>query len=173
MVLACIPSLISNVLNASLTHLITLSKVEKVVFGMTKEKAPSPDGFLVEFFQEFWDIVKLDLLEVVQVSFQNKQVLQALNATFLILILKKEGVDQLEFFRPIVLCNVVYKIIIKLIAEMLKSCLPIVISKEQGGFVAGRQILDGVMVDFESIHSMTTSKDRSMFIKLDMAKAYD
>lgn len=37
----------------------------------------------------------------------------------------------------------------------------------------GRQILDGVVISMETIHSMATSKDKAMFIKLDMAKAYD
>ena len=37
----------------------------------------------------------------------------------------------------------------------------------------GRQILDGVVVATETIHSMANSKDKAMFIKLDMAKVYD
>ena len=47
------------------------------------------------------------------------------------------------------------------------------ISKEQGGFVGGRQILDGVVIASEAIHSMATSKEKAMFVKLDLAKAYD
>lgn len=99
--------------------------------------------------------------------------LRALNTTFLVLIPKKEGADKLEFFRPITLCNVVYKIITKLIVERLKPCLLVLISEEQGGFVAGRQIQDGVVVTSKVIHPMANSKEKSMFIKLDMAKAYD
>lgn len=102
------------------------------MFGMNKGKAPSLDGFLVEFFQEFWDIINMDLLEVVRESLRCKQMLRALNSTFLILIPKKNGANKLEFFRPIPFCNVVYKIITKLIAERLKNCLPLVIFEEQG-----------------------------------------
>ncbi|XP_059067662.1 uncharacterized protein LOC131858440 [Cryptomeria japonica] len=50
MILSCIPSLITNVMNASLMRPISLSKLEEVVFGMHKGKAPDPDKFLVEFF---------------------------------------------------------------------------------------------------------------------------
>ena len=67
----------------------------------------------------------------------------------------------------------VYKIITKLIAERLKPLLSTLISLEQGGFVEARQILDGVGVAMEAIHSMANSKERAMFMKLDMAKAYD
>ena len=89
------------------------------------------------------------------------------------LIPKKEGVDRFDQFRPIALCNVVYKIITKLIVERLKPFLGPLISGEQGGFVDGRLILDGVVIASEVVHSMANSKEKAMFIKLDMAKAYD
>ena len=113
----------------------SMSELEGVVFGMRKGKALGPNGFPIEFFQEFQDIINHDLLDVVQESYSNKEMLRALNATFLILIPKKEEANQLDFFRPIALCNVVYKIITKLLVERLKVWLPMVISKEQGGFV--------------------------------------
>ena len=86
---------------------------------------------------------------------------------------KKEGANNLESFHPIALCNVVYKIITRLIADRLKICLLVVISEEQGGFVVGKKILDGIVIGSEVIHSMHISNKQAMFIKLDMAKAYD
>ena len=172
-ILECIPQLVSDSMNRDLLRPIMLEELEKVVFGMKKGKAPGPDGFPIEFFQEFWEIIKFDLLEVVQESYQNKQMLKSLNATFLALIPKVDGANSLDQFRPIALCNVTYKIITKLIAERLKPFLATLISKEQGGFVGGRQILDGVVIASEAIHSMATSKEKAMFIKLDLAKAYD
>ena len=99
--------------------------------------------------------------------------LKSLNSTFLALIPKKEEANRLDQFRPIALCNVVYKIITKLIVKRLKPLLGSLISAKQGGFVEGRQILDGVVIEMEVIHSMSTSKEKAIFIKLDMAKAYD
>ncbi|XP_057833963.1 uncharacterized protein LOC131044623 [Cryptomeria japonica] len=61
----------------------------------------------------------------------------------------------------------------EVVLERLKVWLPNLISGEKGGFVASRQILDGVVITSEAIHSMAISRDKSMFIKLDMAKAYD
>lgn len=99
--------------------------------------------------------------------------LWVLNSTFLALIPKVEGADRLSQFLPISLYNVTCKIISKLIAERLKKWLAVLISEEQSGFVVGHQILDGVIVATKTIHSMANSKDKAMFIKLDMAKAYD
>lgn len=72
--------------------------------------------------------------------------LKSLNATFLALIPKIEQANSLDQFKPIALCNITYKIITKLIAERLKPYLASLISEEQGGFVSGRQILDGVVM---------------------------
>ena len=160
-------------MNQQLMREISLEELEGTVFNMKKGKAPGPDGFPIEFFQEFWEIIKFDLLAVVHESQQNKQMLRALNATFLALIPKMEGADRLSQFRPISLCNVIYKIISKLMADRLKKGLADLISEEQSGFVAGRQILDGIVIATEVIHSMAKSKEKAMFIKLDMAKAYD
>lgn len=55
----------------------------------------------------------------------------------------------------------------------LKSILPELISQEEMGFVKGRQIIDGIVVEQEAIHSLKNSKTKGMLIKLDLAKAYD
>ena len=55
-------------MNDSLIHPILMSRVENVVFGMNKGKALGPDGFPVEFFQEFWEIINMDLLKMVKES---------------------------------------------------------------------------------------------------------
>ena len=78
---------------------------------MHNGKAPGSDGFNVDFFKKCWRIVKHDILEVVEYSCKSKKVLRALNESFIALIPKQEKATSLDRFRPIVLCNVVYKII--------------------------------------------------------------
>jgi hypothetical protein len=67
---------------------------------------------------------------VVEESRVSGKFLPALNATFLTLIPKEERVTNPKNFRPIALCNVIYKIISKVIALRLKPILPFIISKE-------------------------------------------
>jgi hypothetical protein len=71
-ILDCIPPLVSDEMNEALLSPVQLPELEKVVFNMKKGKAPGPDGFPIEFFQEFWELIKLDLLDVVQESYRNK-----------------------------------------------------------------------------------------------------
>lgn len=100
-------------------------------------------------------------------------ILLALNATFLTLIPKTDTAATPAKFRPISLCNVIYKIISKVIVNRLKPLMPSLISQEQTSFVEGRQILDGIIIAHEVIHTLRTSSSPGMVIKLDIAKAFD
>jgi hypothetical protein len=168
-----IPKLITPEQNAALNRPISKEEVDKAVKDMPPGKAPGPDGFTTDFFHHCWDIIGQDVWEVVEESRSSGQVLQAFNATFLTLIPKEERVTNPKQFRPIALCNVIYKIITKVIANRLKPILPFIISKEQAGYVEGRQIMDSVILANEVVSSLKTTKTPGMLIKLDLSKAFD
>jgi len=78
-------------------------------------------------------------------------------------------------WRPIAVCNVLYKIISKVLANRLKKVLPNCISDNQSTFILGRSILDNVMVEIEVLHFMkakTRGEDMYVALKLDISKAY-
>jgi hypothetical protein len=99
-----------------------------------------------------------------------------INATFIALIPKVSPVTSVHDFQPISLCNVVYKLIFKALADRLKVVPPKVIFKYQSVFVLGRLITDNILVAYEALHTMATHmKGRKgyMAINVDMSKAYD
>jgi hypothetical protein len=110
---------------------------------------------------------------MVEESRKNGRVSGALNATFLALIPKSENPGSFGEYRPIALCNLVYKIITKIIANRIKSTLSFGISKEQFGFLEGRQITDAIGIVQEALHSIKVKNIKALVLKLDMIKAYD
>ena len=118
-------------------------------------------------------MVEEEVVEIVEESRTKKGVLRAFNATFLSLVPKETGANCPDKFRPIALCNLVYNIISKFIANHLKTLLPSLICPKQFGFVEGCQILDGVILVHEVLHSLQSSSQPRMLIKLDITKAYD
>lgn len=79
-------------------------------------------------------------------------------------------------YRPISLCNVIFKIITKAIANRLEPILPDIVKENQSVFVPNRHIMDNALIAFDIFHCMKkekTGKKRTMSLKVDIAKAYN
>lgn len=170
---SAIPSLVTEDQNKALMRVVTLEEIEETMKAMKKGTAPGPDGFTMDFYQAGWHFLGIEILDLVEESRMHQKVWPAINSTFYALIPKGDNLEDANGFRPIALCNVIYKIITSLIAKRLKPLLDKLISAEQTGFVEGRQILDGLVVTQEVIHSLKVKKQKGMMIKLDFSKAYD
>ena len=79
-------------------------------------------------------------------------------------------------YRPISLCNVIYKLAFKTVANRLKTVLSSIVNENQSAFTKGRFITDNILVSYETMHYISykrTGKIGEMALKLDMSKAYD
>jgi hypothetical protein len=165
-----------DVMNATLLKEFTTLEVKVALNQMHPLKSSGPDGFSACFYQRAWHIVKVEVCQTV-LGFLNQGLFDSdLNATHIALIPKIKNPSTVLDYRPISLCNVVYKLISKVLANRLKKVLPHIISQEQSAFIPGRLITDNVLVAFEAMHTMDgrmKGREGYMALKLDMSKAYD
>ena len=128
------------------------------------------------FFQKYWHIVGSDVTNAVLDFLQQGRMLGCVNFTNIVLIPKVQAPNNMSQFRPISLCNVLYKIISKVLVNRMKFILPQVISDSQSSFVPGRMITNNVIISFEMLHylkNLRSGQNAQMAAKLDMSKAYD
>ncbi|XP_042962692.1 uncharacterized protein LOC122296963 [Carya illinoinensis] len=163
-------------MNEKLSRRFTAVEVEKAVKQMAPLKAPGPDGFGPCFYQNHWGIVSEEVNKAALAILNGSPLDPTLNYTYLALIPKTKSPRKVTEYRPISLCNVLYKIVSKTITNRFKGVLAEIISPKQSAFLPGRLINDNIMIAYELLHSMRNRKKGkvgSMAMKLDMSKAYD
>ncbi|KAL8463018.1 hypothetical protein ACS0TY_033871 [Phlomoides rotata] len=89
-----IQSMVDPVDNEMLTTFPSVEEIKRAVFDMEPSSSPSPDGFGGSFYQACWDIIALDVTEVVRYFFTTIHIPFGLNSSFVTLILKKPGANR-------------------------------------------------------------------------------
>jgi hypothetical protein len=120
---------------------------------MRSNATPGPDGLNAAFYKATWSWSKQDVHNLVSTFYDTASLPTELNQTFITLIPKKPNPTIPQDFRPISLCNVIYKIISKSLADRLKPHLPASIFPTQSAFIAGRHISSNVILTQEIVHS--------------------
>jgi hypothetical protein len=167
---------ISEEMNHDLCKDFSDDEISDALFQIGPIKAPGPDGLPSRFFQRNWASLKQDVTTAVRNFFSTGLMAEGINDTVIILIPKGAELESLADYRPISLCNVVYKIISKCLANRLHPILDSIISETQSAFVPGRLITGNAIIAFEGFHKIQHSKNPNnnhCAYKLDQSKAYD
>jgi hypothetical protein len=163
-------------MNDAMLKPFSSEEIRRALFQMSPCKAPSPDSMTALFFQKYWHIVGVDVTFAILDFLNSGSMLGSINFTKIALISKVKNPKSMAKFRPISLCNVLYKIASKVLVNKMKPILPQVISDSQSAFVPSRLITDNVIMAFEVLHylkNLGTGNNFQMAAKLDMSKAYD
>ncbi|KAL0451735.1 UNVERIFIED_CONTAM: putative mitochondrial protein [Sesamum latifolium] len=175
-VVSSLENRVSEAMNEDLLRRYTSEEIEQTLKQMHPLKSLGPDGMSPIFFHKYWNIVRLDICACVLDFLNNGSLNPTLNFTLVVLIPKCSNPEEMAHFRPISLCNVIYKLTSKMIANRLKPFLASIISPSQSAFVPSRLITDNVLFAYELNHFLrhkTWGRVGHASIKLDINKAYD
>ena len=153
-VVAHIPCTITDELNAELLVDFTREEMVVALKQMEPLKVLGPDGLPPLFFQRYWHVVGDDVTEVVLSCLSTGVIPTSLNSTFITLIPKVKSPSKVSEFRPISLCNIVYKLVSKVVANRMRGTLPLMILESQSAFQSDKAISDNILEAFETLHPM-------------------
>lgn len=115
----------------------TKVKFEKVLFQMHSDKASGSDDFNLGFYQKFWNVLEDGIYAAALSWIEQGMFPYSLNNTVITLIPKCDDLATMRDLRLIALCNVIYKVVSKVLANRLKSILPDTIFETQFAFIKG------------------------------------
>ncbi|KAI0497161.1 hypothetical protein KFK09_020383 [Dendrobium nobile] len=158
-----------------LTMDISDEEVWAAVHSMGNNRAPGRDGISTSFLKFYWPIIKEDVLLAIRDFFETNTMSEKWRETLIILIPKVGNADSPAKFRPISLCQSIYKVIAKILVSRMKPVLADIIGEEQGAFVPGRSISNHGLLAQEIISTFQHSTKAAglMALKIDMEQAYD
>jgi len=173
MIIAHIPRVVSKDENFMLVRCPSNDEIKKVVFAFNSDSVPGPDDFEGIFFHGCWDIVDSDVCNVVKQFFSHNWILPWMNANVVSLILKIHRATSIKDLRPIAMANFSFKIISKILADMLAFIAARIISPNQNGFINGWHIKDCIDITSEAINMFSKKiSSGNVAFKIDISKAF-
>lgn len=136
-----------------------VSKAE--IKSMEGMNALRPDGFPPCFFQKNWDIVGAAVVNFVKKAFANGEFPDHMNESLIALIRKQDNSEMMSLFQSIAPCNVMAKLITKIVANRLKPLMGKLVGPNQASFIPGRQASDNMIIVQEILHSMKKRKEEN------------
>jgi hypothetical protein len=115
------PCFVEEEENEELMAEVSESELKEVLHSFQKDKISGPDGWSMEFFVAIFELISLDLLKFIEESRVNGFMYPPLNAIVIDLIPNQYTPNILDDYRPISLCNCIYKIIAKIIRRRIKG----------------------------------------------------
>ncbi|XP_075091889.1 uncharacterized protein LOC142172035 [Nicotiana tabacum] len=169
-----VPSMVTMDQNLELSRLPTIEEVRATVFDLSGESASDPDGFTGLFYQTPWDVIGVDIHNMVLHFYGGAALPKSITHTNLVLLPKKPRVETFSDLRPISLSNFINKVLSRVLHDRLEIFLPSLITPNQSGFVKGRSISENILLTQEIVTDIRLrGNPANVVIKLDMAKAYD
>ena len=131
----------SEVDKSKLEGELSVDECRQILKSFSSGKSPGEDGFTIEFYVQFFELLAPDLLKSLNAGYFRGEMSVSQRRGVITLIPKDDAnLVELSNWRPITLLNVDYKIASKAIASRIKNVLPSLIHSDQSGFMKERFI---------------------------------
>ncbi|XP_010694927.2 uncharacterized protein LOC104907665 [Beta vulgaris subsp. vulgaris] len=151
-------------------------EVREAMFGIGDAKSPGLDGSTAEFFKTHWVSLGPQVFQAVNHFLTTGFFFREWNQTLIVLLPKCPNPKDVTQFRPISLCNTIYKCDSKCLVNRLRPLLPDLITEYQSAFIPGRHMDDNILISHELNHVLNKHRRGNVHLaalKIDMNKAYD
>lgn len=156
-----------------LTAPFSREEIYQTLHQLGKWKSPGSDDLPIGFYVDNWDLINNFVYDTILGILSGQVSIEKFNYTDLILFPKGKTQSIPVDYRPIGLCNVIYKIMSKTLSNRLPGVLPSLISLFRSAFIKGRTATDGPLVGMEILHHISKSSSNPITLKLDLSKAFD
>ena len=152
-----------------------MEEVRTTLFLMGPDKAPGPDGVTARLLQKHWPLFACDLTSAIKEVFLTRRTPANWLNSRIVLIPKIEEPKTPKDYRPITVGNIIYRLLMKIIANRLQPHMTALISNNQTAFIRNRNIADNTILVREILHSFQSRsyKENAFMLKADITKAFD
>lgn len=141
-------------MNNIISEILCTQQIWQSICSLSADSALGIDDFTGHFFQGCWSIIQTERVEMVHSFVLGEYLYHRIASTSISLIPTVNKPKSLTEYRPISLCNFARKVISKILATSLSRVLPLVINKQQFGFVRGRSIHESVALAQEIVEDL-------------------
>ena len=153
---------------------LTYDECKQVLETFQNDKSPGEDGFTVEFYNFFFELLGHNLVESFNEAYETNELSISQRRGIITLIPKEDGsLLDLSNWRPITLLNVNCKIATKAIAKRIEASLPKLVNSDQTGFIKGRYIGENIRLIIDTMEYTEKYNIPGILVSLDFRKAFD
>ena len=153
---------------------MTIKECAEALSKFQNNKTPGSDGFTIEFYRYFWDLLGQFMVESFNYTYEHGHLSISQRLGIISLLPKKnKNLEYLKNWRPLSLLNNDYKIATKAIATRMEKVLPKIIHSSQTSYAKGRYIRESIRT-ISDVMSFTKAQNIPSFaVFLDFEKAFD
>ena len=152
---------------------ITVEEIQNSIKTMARNKSPGSDGLQVEFYACFWLRVRQPMMDAFNYALRTGCMHESARVGIISLIPKRNNLQDIRNWRPIVLLNSDYKVLSKTIASRIKGVLQDIINSDQTGFMANRSIFHNIRKLIDVMDYSEMCNIPIVILSIDFMKAFD